>query len=117
MASNIAGKIDAENRTKNKFPPFKIGDTINVSVKFKEGDKERIQAYSGILIARKGSGSRETITVRKISFGEGIERIFPVHSPSIAGIEVESSGKTRRSKLYYLRKRSGKQARLAGAES
>lgn len=117
MASNIAEKIDAENRTKNKYPPFKIGDTINVAVKFKEGDKERIQNYSGVLIARKGHGARETITVRKISFGEGVERTFPIHSPSIVGIEVESSGKTRRAKLYYLRKRSGKQARLAGAES
>ena len=81
-------------------------------VKIKEGDKERIQAYSGTVIARKGAGATETFTVRRISFGEGVERVFPVHSPYIAGIEVESSGKSRRAKLYYLRERSGKMARL-----
>ena len=113
MVSDIARKIDAENRSKIKYPPFKIGDTINVAVKFKEGDKERVQTYSGILIARKGSGSTETITVRRISFGEGTERIFPLQSPNIVGIEVEASGKARRAKLYYLRRRTGKQARLA----
>ena len=117
MVSDIARKIDAENRSKVKHPPFKIGDTINVSVKFKEGDKERVQAYSGILIARKGSGSTEMITVRRVSFGEGMERTFPVQSPNIASIEVESSGKARRAKLYYLRNRTGKQARLAGAKA
>jgi len=117
MGSDIAKKIDTENRTKIKYPPFKIGDTINVAVKFKEGDKERVQTYSGILIARKGSGSKETITVRRVSFGEGMERIFPVQSPNIASIKVESSGKARRAKLYYLRKRTGKQARLAAAKA
>lgn len=112
MASDIIKKIDAENRTKNKYPLLKIGDTVKISAKFKEGDKERIQAYSGVLIARKGSGATQTITVRRISFGEGVERVFPLHSPNITSIEVESSGKTGRAKLYYLRKRTGKQARL-----
>jgi large subunit ribosomal protein L19 len=117
MVSDIANKINAENLTKTKYPPFKIGDTIKVSVKFKEGDKERMQAYSGVLIARKGKGATETITVRRISFGEGVERIFPLHSPSIAGIEVEATSNARRAKLYYLRKRTGKQARLAEADA
>ncbi|MDD5482889.1 MAG: 50S ribosomal protein L19 [Kiritimatiellae bacterium] len=117
MASDITAKIDAENRSKIKHPPFQIGDTIRVSVKIKEGDKERVQAYSGILIARHGSGATATITVRKTSFGEDVERIFPLHSPNITAIKVEFSGKARRAKLYYLRKRTGKQARLASAEA
>lgn len=117
MISDIAKKIDAENLTKTKYPAFNIGDTIKVSVKFKEGDKERVQAYSGVLIGRKGKGATETITVRRISFGEGVERIFPLHSPNIAGIAVEATGKARRAKLYYLRKRTGKQARLAETEA
>jgi len=116
MVTDIARKIDAENRSKTKYPSFNIGDTIKVSVKFKEGDKERVQAYSGVLIARKGSGATETITVRKVSFGEEVERIFPIHSPNIVDIKIEASGKARRAKLYYLRKRTGKQARLASAE-
>lgn len=117
MVSDIAMKIDAENRSKNKYPSFNIGDTIKVSVKIKEGDKERVQAYSGVLIARSGSGATETITVRRVSFGEDVERIFPLHSPNIVDIKVEASGKTRRAKLYYLRKRTGKQARLASTEA
>lgn len=117
MVLDIAMKIDAENRSKNKYPSFNIGDTIKVSVKIKEGDKERVQAYSGVLIARNGSGATETITVRRISFGEDVERIFPLHSPNIVNIEVEASGKARRAKLYYLRKRTGKQARLASTEA
>jgi len=116
MVSDIVSKINSENRTKNKYPAFKIGDTIKVAVKFKEGDKERVQSYSGTVIARKGSGAAETITVRRISFGEGVERVFPLHSPSIAGIEVEASGKARRAKLYYLRKATGKKMRMEGAE-
>lgn len=117
MTSEIAKKIDAENRSKTQHPLLNIGDTIKISVKFKEGDKERTQAYSGVLIARKGSGATETITVRRIAFGEGVERIFPLHSPNIVSIEVEASGKVGRAKLYYLRKRTGKQARLAGTEA
>jgi len=117
MVTDIVKKIDSENRTKNKYPAFKIGDTIKVAVKFKEGDKERVQNYSGTLIARKGSGASQTITVRRISFGEGVERTFPLHSPSIAGIEIEARGKTRRSKLYYLRKSTDKKMRLEGAQA
>lgn len=117
MGSEIIKKIHAENLAKTKYPPFKIGDTIKVAVKFKEGDKERIQSYSGILIARRSSGATETITVRRISFGEGVERTFPLHSPSIASIEVEATGKARRAKLYYLRKATGKKARLEAAEA
>lgn len=82
-------------------------------VKIKEGDKERLQAFTGIVIARKGSGATETFTVRRIAFGEGVERIFPVHSPNIASIEVETVGQKKRAKLYYLRTRSGKTARMA----
>ena len=117
MVSDIATKINAENLSKAKYPSFNIGDTINVSVKIKEGDKERVQAYSGTLIARKGSGATETITVRRVAFGENVERIFPLHSPNIVDIKVEASGKVRRAKLYYLRKRTGKQARLASAKA
>lgn len=106
-------KLDSENRQKEPLTPFAVGDSINVLVKIKEGDKERIQSFSGTVIARKGSGATETFTIRRISFGEGIERIFPVHSPSIAGIEVNAVGKKRRAKLYFLRDRSGKTARAA----
>ena len=90
-----------------------MGDSIKVLVKIKEGDKERVQAFSGIVIARKGSGATETFTIRRISFGEGVERTFPVHSPSIASIKVNAIGKKRRAKLYFLRERSGKMARTA----
>ena len=108
----IMEKIDQENRNPKGIPPFRIGDAIKVSVKIKEGDKERIQAYSGTVIARKGHGATETFTVRRISFGEGVERLFCVHSPAIVKIEVEGSSHVRRAKLYYLRERSGKHARL-----
>lgn len=117
MASEIARKIDAENRSKTKYPSFNIGDTLKIAVKYKEGDKERAQSYSGVLIARRGAGATETITVRKTSFGEGVERIFPLHSPNIASIEVEATGKARRAKLYYLREQTGKKARLEGAQT
>lgn len=113
MSSTILKKLDAENRRQKPLTPFAVGDSINVLVKIKEGDKERVQAFSGTVIARKGSGATETFTIRRISFGEGVERIFPVHSPSIAGIEVETAGQKRRAKLYFLRKRSGKTARTA----
>ncbi len=108
----ILEKIDKENLNPQAPAPFRIGDNVKVSVKIKEGDKERIQAYSGIVIARKGGGSTETFTVRRISFGEGVERIFCIHSPSIAKIEVEGSSQVRRAKLYYLRKLTGKNARM-----
>lgn len=112
MKAAILDKIDKENRKADTFTGFKVGDTVKVSVKIKEGDKERVQAFSGTVIARKGSGSTETFTVRRISFGEGVERVFPLHSPSIAAIELETAGRVRRAKLYYLRERTGKNARL-----
>jgi len=113
MSSTILKTLDTENRKKTPLTSFAVGDSIKVLVKIKEGDKERVQAFSGTVIARKGSGATETFTVRRISFGEGVERIFPVHSPSITGIEIEAIGKKQRAKLYYLRDRSGKAARKA----
>jgi large subunit ribosomal protein L19 len=94
------------------LPPFRPGDTLRVSVRVKEGDKERIQAFEGICIARRGSGVSETFTVRKISNGVGVERIFPVHSPMIAEILVVRRGRVRRAKLYYLRHLTGKATRI-----
>lgn len=91
---------------------FNVGDTVRVHLKVKEGDKERVQVFEGVVIAKRGSGTRATFTVRKISFGIGVERIFPVNSPSIVKIEVVKSAKVRRAKLYYLRKLKGKAARL-----
>ena len=101
------------NENTNKIPSFKPGDTLSVSVNVKEGKKVRQQLFKGTVIARKGSGISETITVRKISNGIGVERIFPLHSPSIASIKVNKVNKVRRAKLYYLRNLSGKAARLA----
>jgi large subunit ribosomal protein L19 len=97
---------------KTSIPKFDIGDTVDVHVRILEGDKERIQIFNGVVIARSGSGSRELFTVRRIVQGEGVERKFPVHSPRIADIVVKRSGKVRRAKLYYLRQRSGKSVRL-----
>lgn len=94
-------------------PDFKPGDTVRVNVKIKEGDRERVQAYEGVCIARQGQGINESFTVRKISFGEGVERLFPIHSPNIESIEVKRRGVVRRAKLYYLRDRRGKSARIA----
>jgi large subunit ribosomal protein L19 len=93
-------------------PKFEIGDTVDVHVRILEGDKERIQVYNGVVIARSGSGTREMFVVRRIVQGEGVERKFPIHSPRIADIVVKRSGKVRRAKLYYLRGRSGKSVRL-----
>ncbi len=95
-----------------ELPPFRPGDTLRVSVRVKEGDKERVQAFEGVCIARRGSGVSETFTVRKVSNGVGVERIFPVHSPMIADLSVVRHGQVRRAKLYYLRNLSGKKARL-----
>jgi large subunit ribosomal protein L19 len=116
MKTRILEKIDGENRRKEDLPAFCIGDDIRVHVKIKEGDKERLQLFAGTVIARDGHGSTETFTVRRISFGEGVERVFPLHSPSVAKLEVESSGHARRAKLYYLRSRKGKSAKLKSAE-
>jgi large subunit ribosomal protein L19 len=97
---------------KKEIPEFAPGDTVRVSVKIREGDKERVQAYEGVVIARKHGGLRETFTVRKVSYGVGVERIFPLHSPRLDKIEVVSRGHVRRAKLYYLRDLSGKAARI-----
>jgi large subunit ribosomal protein L19 len=96
-----------------KVPAFQPGDTVRVNVRIKEGERERVQAYEGVCIARSGGGLQENFTVRKISFGEGVERVFPVLSPMIESIEVKRRGVVRRAKLYYLRDRRGKSARIA----
>lgn len=114
MKSKILDEISQRNMHNKQWADFKVGDTVKVSVRIKEGGKERIQAYSGTVISRKGAGGNETFTVRRMSFGEGVERVFFVHSPAIAKIEVERSGRVRRAKLYYLRKRSGKETKLKG---
>ena len=96
-----------------KVPEFRPGDTVRVNVRIREGERERVQAYEGVCIARSGEGVDESFTVRKISFGEGVERIFPILSPMIESIEVKRRGVVRRAKLYYLRDRRGKAARIA----
>ena len=96
-----------------KIPSFQPGDTVRVNVRIKEGERERVQAYEGVCIARSGGGLQENFTVRKISFGEGVERVFPIMSPMIDSIEVKRRGVVRRAKLYYLRDRRGKSARIA----
>ena len=98
---------------KKDIPHFEIGDTVDVRCRIREGDKERIQVFTGTIIARRGRGINETFTVRRIVDNEGVERIFPVHSPNVIDIRPIRSGKTRRAKLYYLRKRTGKAVRLA----
>ncbi len=98
---------------KRAIPEFQPGDTLRVNVRIKEGERERVQAYEGVCIARAGEGHHENFTVRKISFGEGVERVFPVMSPMIESIEVKRRGAVRRAKLYYLRDRRGKSARIA----
>ena len=104
---NLVELIEKENQTK-EITPFKVGDTVKVYFKIVEGNKERIQVFEGLVIARKNGGIRETFTVRKISFGVGVERTFPVYSPRIDKIEVVREGKVRRAKLYYIRDLSGK---------
>ena len=96
-----------------KIPNFQAGDTVRVNVRIKEGERERVQAYEGVCIGRSGGGLHENFTVRKISFGEGVERVFPLLSPMIESIEVKRRGVVRRAKLYYLRERRGKSARIA----
>jgi len=107
----IIDQIEKE-QLRNDIAPFNIGDTVKVSVKVKEGDKERIQAYEGVVIAKKGSGIRETFTVRRVSFGIGVERTFPMHSPKIEKVVVTRKGKVRRAKIYYIRNLSGKAAKV-----
>ena len=103
--------IVADSLKENK-PVIAIGDTVRVDVKIREGDRERIQAFEGTVIAKRGSGVTETFTVRRVSYGVGVERVFPVHSPNVAEVKVIRHGKVRRSKLYYLRDRVGKAAKV-----
>lgn len=114
---NILQTIEAEEKArlveKRAIPDFQPGDTLRVMVKIKEGERSRIQAFEGVCIARAGGGVNENFTVRKISFGEGVERVFPILSPNIDAIEVKRRGVVRRAKLYYLRDRRGKSARIA----
>jgi len=113
---NIIAELDKEQHEalakRSNHPDFTHGDTVKVWVKVREGEKERLQAYEGVVIARLGHGLNESFTVRKISYGEGVERVFPVLSPNIDRIEVIKRGKVRRAKLYYLRDRRGKSARI-----
>ena len=115
--ANILQTLEAEEKArlveKRAIPDFQPGDTLRVMVKIKEGERERIQAFEGVCIARDGGSVNETFTVRKISFGEGVERKFPILSPNIDAIEVKRRGVVRRAKLYYLRDRRGKSARIA----
>ena len=108
---NIIDQIEKE-QLRNDLTSFNIGDTVRVMVKVKEGEKERIQAYEGVVIAKKGSSIRETFTVRRVSFGIGVERTFPLHSPKIDKIIVVRKGKVRRAKIYYIRDLSGKAAKV-----
>jgi large subunit ribosomal protein L19 len=109
---NTVEKITMEAANQSQHPDFSVGDTIKVHYKIKEGGKERIQVYTGTVIARKGKGLMESITVRRISYGEGVERIFPLNSPNLDKIEIDRRGKVRRAKLYYLRGLAGKKARI-----
>ena len=112
---NVIEQIEAEHAAKlpgAKIPEFRPGDTVVVNVKVAEGERTRVQAYEGVCIARSGHGLNESFTVRKISYGEGVERVFPLYSPMIDSIEVVRRGKVRRAKLYYLRGRRGKSARI-----
>jgi large subunit ribosomal protein L19 len=117
MAANIIKELEREEAQRllsaRAIPEFEPGDTLRVNVRIKEGERERVQAYEGVCIARSGGGVHESFTVRKISFGEGVERLFPLLSPSIESIEVKRRGVVRRAKLYYLRDRRGKSARIA----
>jgi large subunit ribosomal protein L19 len=119
--TTIIDQIDAEEIARvsgsKSIPDFSAGDTLRVNVKIKEGERERVQAYEGVCIARNGGGINASFTVRKISFGEGVERVFPLYSPNLDSIQVVRKGKVRRAKLYYLRDRRGKSARIAERNS
>lgn len=114
---DIIRQLEAEQaasiEAKRKLPEFQAGDTVRVLVRVIEGSRTRVQAYEGVVIARSGSGFQENFTVRKISYGEGVERVFPVYSPLIEGVEIVRRGRVRRAKLYYLRDRRGKSARIS----
>ena len=109
--SKIIDAINQEN-LKTSIPAFNVGDTVKVMIKVIEGDKERLQAFEGIVIAKKHGGISETFTVRRMSYGVGVEKTFPIHSPKVADIQVVRRGKVRRAKLYYLRARTGKAAKV-----
>lgn len=111
---NLVKAVENE-QLKDDVTEFSVGDRVRVNLKVVEGEKERVQAFEGTVIARKHGGMNETFTVRRVSFGEGVERIFPLHSPNIDNIEVLSRGSVRRAKLYYLRDRSGKASRIKEA--
>jgi large subunit ribosomal protein L19 len=117
MTMNVIQQLEQEEAQRLQAirgtPAFQPGDTLRVNVRIKEGERERVQAFEGVCIARAGDGMQENFTVRKISFGEGVERVFPVMSPNIESIEVKRHGAVRRAKLYYLRQRRGKSARIA----
>ena len=106
-------KVLSEQQLKSDLPELKIGDTVKVHAKIKEGNRERIQVFEGIIIAKKRAGEKKTVTMRRISYGVSVEKTFPVHSPNVAKFEVVRSGKVRRAKLYYLRGRVGKAAKVA----
>jgi large subunit ribosomal protein L19 len=116
MNHPLLNKILVKNQRTVKHPDFRPGDTIRVHVKIKEGDKERLQAFEGTVIAQHNTGMGQTITVRKVSFGQGVERIFPLHAPVVDHIDIVRTGRVRRAKLYYLRGLKGKAARLRERE-
>ncbi len=105
-------KLIAQDSLKAEKPEFNVGDTVRIDVKIREGQRERLQAFEGTVIAKNGSGVSETFTVRRVSYGEGVERVFPVHSPNVASVKVVRHGKVRRAKLYYLRDRVGKASKV-----
>lgn len=105
-------KLISQDSVKTEIPQFDIGDTVRIDVNIREGERERIQVFEGTVIARKGSGISETFTVRRISYGVGVERVFPVHSPNVKGVTVVRKGRVRRAKLYFLRDRIGKAAKV-----
>ena len=116
MKTEILNSVENKSLKEN-IPYFEIGDTVDVRCRIKEGDKERIQVFTGTVIARRGRGINETFTVRRIVDNEGVERIFPIHSPNVIDIQPIRSGKTRRAKLYFLRKRTGKAVKLTQRRS
>ncbi len=109
--SLLLEKISQENLN-TEIPAFRVGDVVKVHVRIKEGDKERVQLYTGTVIAKDGHGATETFTVRRVSYGEGVERVFPIHSPNVTKIEIERKGNVRRAKLYFVRKLKGKKAKI-----
>jgi large subunit ribosomal protein L19 len=111
MMNEIIRQLEAE-QMKNKVTDFAVGDTVSVQIRVKEGDRERLQAFEGVVIARRNRGANSAFTVRKLSHGEGVERVFQLHSPLIAEIKVKRRGKVRRAKLYYLRGLTGRAARI-----